>query len=201
MTRTIVIPANGEYTEEVPISTVFAVYSSTGSFLFEPSKGGNQPMQTGSKYNEGKAFKRFTLRDTSGGANTVTFYAGTADVSVPAPVTVTSENATLAAVAPVEGITVIAANDTIQALSTSAVYVSEITLYPAKAVSNGVLTPNTAGDVYIGRSATYLPDKRATTDTDYPCRYTVPTGKKMLLSSIRIRGKAGDGVFYTYLPA
>lgn len=98
-----------------------------------------------------------------------------------------------------EGIYVILVDDTVEALTADATKLfQKIRLYPAKAVATGVLTAN-GNDVYLGRSATYLPDKRQPADVDYPVEYELQLGQKMQLAQVHVRGKAGDGVFYSYI--
>lgn len=202
MQRTITIAAGGEYVEQVK-GKVFAVKAATAAFDVQLDKDSLQSMAAGSKIS-GEKFKRVRLIDTSGAANTITFYAGDEDINVtPINASGTATNATLVleTANPIEGIYLIQADDTVeQILPASTASYSNMRIYPAKAAVDGVLTPNTVGDVYVGRSATYLPDKRAVADVDYPVEYT-PASKKSAVSGIRVRGKIGDGVFYSYIPA
>lgn len=104
----------------------------------------------------------------------------------------------------VEGIYVIQASNTNEAITANEVFFQQVWLYPAKAAVAGVMTANGA-IIYLGLSGLaagttpYLPDKRAAADTDYPVVYAVPLGMKMALSQVIVRGTAGDGVFYRYI--
>ena len=101
-----------------------------------------------------------------------------------------------------EGLYVIQANNTNEAITTGAETFQKLWIYPAKAAVAGVLTAN-AGTVYVGVSGAaavpYLPDKRAATDTDYPAIIELPLGMRMRLADVRVRGTATDGVFYRYV--
>lgn len=97
-----------------------------------------------------------------------------------------------------EGIYNIAVTNAIEPITTDPTLLFQrIALYPAKAVVNGILTPNT-GDIYLGRSLIYLPDKRVPADVDYPVIYELPLGAKMRLADIRIKGTLGDGVLFSF---
>lgn len=205
MIDTIVIQPNADYAVHVK-GKVFAIFSATGDFDVELDNGGYQSGFPGLKEGPGDKFKRIRFRDTSGAQNSVKFYAGDADITPNVPTNAAGTAAQMsmvdAASAPVSGVYVIQANDTVEQIASgSSVYVTSIELVPGKAVSSGVVTPNTGGDVYIGRTSTQLPYKRATTDTDYPAVFTAPPGQKIALSSFRVRGNAGDGVAYTYTPS
>ena len=205
MKYTVVIPAGGQEVRSVPSSMFFGVYQATGDFDVRLDRESPVPVAVGSKIKpEDGKFKRVTLINTSGAENTVVFYAGMQDIDIPVAQSSTGTTQVAmarSAVAPVEAVVLIAVNDTVQQIAPgSTAYCTEIRIYPAKAVVAGLLTANAAGDVYIGRTAN-LPDKRAVTDTDYPVVYTAGADKKIALSSIRIKGKATDGVFYSYDPA
>lgn len=98
-------------------------------------------------------------------------------------------------VTPVEAIYVTTTTG-IEAITTNDnLFFQKLWLYPAKAVAAGVLTANT-GSIYVGKSATYLPDVLAV--GDLPLKIELPLGQKMKLALIRIKGAIGDGVFYSY---
>lgn len=201
----VIIPAGGQEVRSVPTSQFFGVYEATGTFDVQLDRESRVPMAVGRKIKaEDGKFKRVVLFNTSGAENQIVFYAGMQDIDIPVSQTstgTTQVSMARSAVAPVEAVVVVAVNDTVQQIAPgSTAYCTEIRIYPAKAIAGGVLTANTLGDIYVGRTTT-LPDKRAITDTDYPIVYTASSDKKIALNSIRIKGQAGDGVFYSYDPA
>ena len=154
MKRTVTIGANGVYTERLPgYCKVFAVYSATGTVDVELDQDGKIPVAPGQKIKEG-TFRRLRITDTSGAENTVSFYAGTADVEISLPSSAAGTATQVAlvrdAVTPTEGVVLVAVTNTIQQLAAgSTAYFTELVIYPAKGVSSGVLTANTGGNIYI----------------------------------------------------
>lgn len=207
--RTITVPAAvggraGILDQHVPgnyFTTISAtgpgrlIFNSDGIFL--PFAAGRQ---TGSIR---KPFQRVTFFNDDTTAIAVTFYAGdvpySADVTPEATVTVIIDPTLNTIVAPSEGLYVIVGAGVEPITADATLFFQSLRLYPASAVAAGILTPNVAADIYLGRSATYLPDKRAITDVDFPVIYDVPVGQRMLLNRIRIKGTAGDGVFFSYV--
>ena len=169
----------------------------------ELDRQGTYPIISGRKL-ASEGFHRIRLVETGGADNLITFYAGPNDIELNAPVNV--DGSTVATIVeedktPTEGIYLLTADDTPEQIAVgSTLYFRQIVLYPAKAVAAGILSANTGGDIYVGLSATYQPDKRATTDVDYPIVIEAPVGQKIALSRVRVNGKTGDGVFYRYLP-
>lgn len=81
MQKTFTLKANSQRVESVK-GKVVACISSTGVFNVELDNGGYQELSTGRKIS-GDAFKRVTFVDTSGSDNTITFYIGNEDITLP----------------------------------------------------------------------------------------------------------------------
>lgn len=204
----LTIPATGTFGPWRQSGTNFRVIETTDDFLVSMDGSPFVRASVGLPYDapELDAFSELTFKNETGSAITATIYAGTLRtrderkvVTVDGTVTAIIDPTENVVVTPTEGITVLTGAG-VQVLTADAtLYFQSLRLYPAKAVAAGLLTPNTGGDIYIGRSATYLPDKRATTDTDYPVIYDVPLGQRMALANLRIKGTAGDGWFWSFV--
>ena len=199
----VILAANAVETV-VTSGRYFYCFTATAAFFVRPNVGAEISVDAGRGWSVAGAFSLLQFRNPTAAELTVTCSASDSPISDNRPVlnTTVTVQQTPDATLPASGIVLIAAADTVQQLAPgSTAYFVKAWLYPAKAVANGVLTPNAAGDIYAGLTATHLPDKRAIADTDYPIVLEPAPGRKVSLAAIRIRGKATDGVCYVYLPA
>lgn len=99
---------------------------------------------------------------------------------------------------PTEGVVVVTGANTATPLAVGSVAVKfqKLWLYPAKANTSGLLTPNT-GTVYAGKTPNNQPDALASNGG--PIKYEYPLGQCGDLTQVNIQAaNIGDGVFYTY---
>src|SRR6185295_14117135 len=191
------IPAKtGNRDGQIPVvvtGEVFACISASAEFEVRPNNGDRRTARKGSTWgNPGaRKFTSLVFFNTSASDIDVTFFAGDADNRPNTPladshiivITDPSENTE---VVPTEGIAVLGGAGVEALTADTSLYFQQLRLFPAKAVVAGLLTANTGGDIYVGKSSTYLPDKRGTTDVDYPVVLDVPNGQKMQLSRIKM---------------
>ena len=210
MELSITIPAKAGNRDGVYPCTchgeVFACISATAEFEVKPNYGDRRSARKGSTWgNPGaREFTSLVFFNTTASDIDLKFFAGKADNRPNTPLSdghiiVVTDPAESTIVAPTEGIYVLTGAG-VEAITVDAtLYFQTLRLFPAKAVAAGILTANTGGDIYVGRSATYLPDKRAIADVDYPVVLDCPPGQKMALNRIRAKGTAGDGWFYSFV--
>jgi len=210
MEASITIPAKvGNRRGMLPFVTtgeVFACIVATAEFRVKPDYGDERTARKGSTWgNPGaREFRSLIFFNDSASDIDVQFFAGKADNRPNTPLSdghiiVVTDPAESTIVAPTEGIYVLLSGAVEPITADASLYFQTLRLFPAKAVAAGILTANTGGDIYVGRSATYLPDKRATTDVDYPVILDCPPGQRMALNRIRAKGNAGDGWFYSFV--
>jgi len=210
MEHTITIPAKAGNRDGVfPIvvsGEVFACIAASNEFEVKPDYGDRRSARKGSTWgNPGaREFKNLVFFNTTASDIDVRFFAGKADNRPNTPLSdghiiIVTDPAESTIVAPTEGIYVLGSGAVEAITADATLYFQTLRLFPAKAVAAGILTANTGGDIYVGRSATYLPDKRATTDVDYPVVLDCPPGQRMALNRIRAKGTAGDGWFYSFI--
>jgi len=73
---------------------------------------------------------------------------------------------------------------------------AKLWIYPVKSFSGGIPTFN-AGNVYIGKSSSYLPD--ILTPSGGPISIQLPTGQQLAIANINIKCvNSSDGVFFSW---
>jgi hypothetical protein len=182
---------------------VFAVLAAAVTFDVELDNGGRQTMVAGRKVVG--AFKRIVFYETQSVSNAITYYAGDEDITITSPTTsdgqTTNTSASDTTTTPVEGFHVFAASDTPEQLTNSATDTFKVVkVYPGtQMIPPGGLVEN-VNDVYVGLSATNLPESRAGTDTQFPVEIVAPVGRVLLRSRVWAQGKINEGVFFRFYP-